>query len=85
MAILDDKDRQEQARKWARKIFVELKNVGNLNHDDIRSAASAIDDFLEAKEIQINNILPEPFKSTASADAKLYLLALVALRRSGTK
>lgn len=83
MAVLPDADRQEVARTWVRKIFVELAGTANMSHADIKAAVDATDQWADDNATAFNAALPLPFRSTATTAQKTLLLAYVILKRAG--
>lgn len=84
--------RREAARELAAKIFPPTVTA-TLNLDDLTAAVGSIDDTMDAlpgaltggQTIKQNFLsrLPEPFKSTATAQQKAVALVAWALKESG--
>lgn len=53
----------------------------NLSNSDIRAVVDATDDWIEANTAAFNNALPEPAKSTLTADQKEFLFLIIAQHR----
>ena len=83
MALLIEADRQDVARTWIGKVFVQLANTAGLAHNDVKSAVDAADQWVDDNQTGYNNALPLPFRTTATTAQKTLLLCYVALKRSG--
>ena len=75
----------DQIKQAFNKIVVEILKDGPmpLKKSDIKNAIKAADTWLTDNAASYNTALPQPFKGAASVSAKAFLLAFVALRRSG--
>lgn len=60
--------------------FVGPNLPANLNRDDIKAAANALDTFITDNLVAINNALPLPFRTTATQPQKLRLFKFVVAR-----
>lgn len=78
MAVLDS-----TARQAIRDILMRARNVGAVNKPDLRAAIDATDAWIDSNAASYNTALPEPFKSTATAQEKTILFCFVALKRAG--
>lgn len=88
-------DRDDAARRFALREFVEARSIAALSHADIQAAAVAVDDFFDATVVSLtltptqtilqnlNARLPEPFKSTATVAQKATLVSMVLMKRAG--
>lgn len=85
MAVMSDADRNKAARILGRKLY--NGTVANCNHADLLAAVMVIDDAMEAVPtglpnqaqsiaLNLNAILPDPFKATATQPQKATLLAV---------
>ncbi len=50
---------------------------------ELAAAVAATDDWIEANSAAFNAALPQPFRGAATVPQKVWLLALVAMRRAG--
>jgi hypothetical protein len=94
MALVDA-DRQDLSRKWAQKMFVDAGLTATMSYADVKAACDAFDAALDAVQstlafvttatllTNLNNILPAPFKTAATAGQKAVLLSYVLLKRGG--
>lgn len=82
MAVLSDSNRENIAREWIRKAFVDLKATANLDHLAIKAAVDAADAWADQNQSSFNTALPLPFRTTATVDQKTLLLCYVILKRS---
>lgn len=94
MALVDA-DRQDLSRKWVDRMFVATGNTATLSHADVKAAVDAFDTAVDATQsalgfsstatllTNLNNILPLPFRTTATAAQKAVLLSYVLLKRGG--
>lgn len=86
MAAMNDANKAKIARIFARRIY----NVAtsNLAHDNIVAAATALDNALEGLPaalpnamqsvvVNLNLVLPDPFKTTATIPQKSAFLAIL--------
>lgn len=71
----------QRAQVWAIMMEAGLVPAG-VEKSDFRAAVDDIDDFFDNNAIAINNALPNPYKTQASAAQKAALVGLVALRRA---
>lgn len=72
----------QKRRAWTKLVREHVLTLGpltGLTKPDLEAAADAVQAYLWAERAAINTALPEPFKSQASTDQKLALLAIVAL------
>lgn len=84
--------RREAARELARRLFSPQVTAG-FNLDDLMAAIGAIDDLMYALPGALNGTLtlkqnfvvalPEPFKSSSTAEQKALALAMWALKEVG--
>jgi hypothetical protein len=79
MAVLNT----DQRRKIWEKVMHEGHFPGDINKADLLAAIDAVDDFLEANIVAINNSFPLPYRTSASLSHKAILVGLIALRRAG--
>lgn len=80
MAVLPDADRRVL---WA-AFMTEISGVReqlSLTKDDLRAAADALDDFLEANVSAVNNAIPLPARTALTASQKARLLMFVIRQR----
>jgi PPE-repeat protein len=94
MALIDA-DRQDLSRKWIQQMFANLGVTANLTYADVKAACDAFDAALDATVTSLafvgtntllaslNNTLPAPFKTVATAAQKAVLLSYVLLKRGG--
>jgi hypothetical protein len=94
MALVDA-DRQDLSRKWAQRMFVDAGVTANMSYADVKAACDAFDTALDATVTSLafagtstllaalNNVLPVPFKTVATAGQKAVLLSYVLLKRGG--
>jgi hypothetical protein len=92
---LVDADRHDLSRKWVDRMFVTTGDTATLSHADIKAAVDAFDNALDGNQntlgfsntasllANLNNILPLPFRTTATAAQKAVLLSYVLLKRGG--
>jgi hypothetical protein len=92
---LIDADRQDLSRKWAQRMFVDAGATATMSYADVKAACDAFDAALDATVTSLaftgtntllaslNNILPAPFKTAATAAQKAVLLSYVLLKRGG--
>ena len=92
---ISELERQRASRGWGRKAFEEENQTATLNLNQIKAAVDAFDSALDSQQntlgfvnqatllANLNNLLPEPFKSTATPMQKALLLARVLLARAG--
>ncbi len=78
-----EQQRIEVMREWAKREFVEKRMTATLNTNDIKPAIDATDIWIENNQASFNAVLPEPFKSTATAEQKTLMFVYVAMKRSG--
>ena len=74
---------KETMRDFARQVFVGAGQTANVGSEDIEAAVTSIVSFIEDNTTAINNVLPEPFKSTATTAQKRHLVGLVAAKLAG--
>ena len=74
---------KETMRDFARQVFVGAGQTANVGSEDIEAAVTSIVSFIEDNMAAINNVLPEPFKSTATTAQKRHLVGLVAAKLAG--
>jgi hypothetical protein len=79
MAVLIDADR---VLVWA-SLMSDNTEACNITKADLRAAVNAIDDFLEANAVAINNTLPAAAKAGLSVAQKARLLSYVVRKRWG--
>lgn len=82
MALIDA-DRQDAARRWARRAFGELSQTASVDHDQVKAAVDAVDDWCEANQASFLAALPLGFKNGSTAAQKALLLAFVVMKRAG--
>lgn len=80
---LTDEELTEGMRHWVRKIFVEMGGTATMTTVDIKVAFAAVDAWVDDNQISYNSALPEPFKSTATAEQKAMLLCFVVMKQTG--
>ncbi len=90
---MTDADREIATRAMIQLMFVSAKITANMSFADVKAAISAIDDLLDvnvstltqAQTIpqNMNAVLPEPFKSTATLSQKALVGAYVFMKRGG--
>ncbi len=83
MAIMTEQQRTETMRTWVNKEFVEKQMLANLDTVEIKAAVDTTDTWIDNNEASFNTALPEPFKSTATAEQKTLMFDYVAMKRSG--
>ena len=74
----------EQVEEVRHDVGALLTGLGihtNMRKPAWRAAVEAIDSFLEANTVTVNNQFPEPFKSGASPKEKAMVVAYTALKR----
>jgi hypothetical protein len=87
MAALSTSERNRAARIWARRVYAEEGATAALSHANIAAAVAALDDAFEglptalpnqgqSVALNLNAVLPEPFKGTATTAQKSTLLAV---------
>lgn len=86
-------ERRIAARELATRMFANVGAVANMNLDDLAAAIGSIDDTMDAlpgalngaQTIKVNFVqrLPEPFKSTSTAQQKSIALMIWALKETG--
>lgn len=81
MAPLSPAARRELLFKVVKQI--EAEGACAMTKDEIIAGIAALDDFLEANALTLNNALPPPFKQQASAASKALALSAVAMARYG--
>lgn len=81
MAILPDKDRMAVWAEFMSDKSRAREALGNLSKQDLRAAADALDDFMNAHAADINAALPQPARSEMTVGDKARLLMLVVARR----
>ena len=74
---------KDTMRDFARQVFVGAGQTANVGSEDIEAAVTSIVSFIEDNTVAINNVLPEPFKGTATTAQKRHLIGLVAARLAG--
>lgn len=77
--LLTDSAKQRAWRKLVNEHVLPYGPLVGLTKPDLVAAADAVQAYLWANRAAINTALPEPFKSAATQDQKLALLAIVAL------
>lgn len=81
MAAMIDADRQDAARKWIHKAFLDLNATATLDTVAIKAAIDAADDWVDANAGSFNTALPAAFRTTATLAQKALLIAFVAMKR----
>ena len=79
MAVLDETNRFRTLARLMR----DKANPPGVDKTGLRAALDAADDWVEASSGAFDGALPEPYRSTATAEEKTTLLAYVAMRRAG--
>lgn len=80
---LTTQDQADAARALAGKMFQELSVTANMNHDDLQAAVAAADAWADSHAADYNAALPVPFRTTATAAQKAFLLAFLCMKRAG--
>ena len=81
MAAMSD---AERFACWAQIMRNEAAPGGGaITKPDLRAAVNAADDWVDAQTTLYNAVLPNPFKSLATAEEKAMLLMYVVARRFG--
>ncbi len=83
MAVLTKAERKKIASPWVRKVITELKQSKNLNFTDLEAAVQYTEDWIAANQANFVTGLPEPFKSSTNASAKILLFVYTAMKRGG--
>lgn len=78
--VLSNTDESEITRDYSTSEFDQKRQTANLNTENIKAAARAVDTFINNNLITLNNQLPEPFKTRATQKQKLLLLKFVVSR-----
>lgn len=68
---------------WRAMLDVDAGLGNTLTKPDLAAAVGAADDWADANATSYNSALPLPFRTTATAQQKAILLALVAMKRTG--
>lgn len=76
-------DAEGRRRTWAQLMrSADLGSV-SITKADLRAAVDATDDWIEANSASYNQALPQPARSSLTADQKTLVFVYVALRRRG--
>ena len=79
---LTEMERLAGAQTWAKRVFVKRNETAKVNASDIKAAFDAVDGWVDAAQASFNAALPEPFKSTATAEQKALMLVYVVMKRT---
>lgn len=76
-------DAEGRRRTWAQ--LMRSADLGSISitKADLRAAVDATDDWIEANSASYNQALPQPARSSLTADQKTLVFVYVALRRRG--
>ena len=83
MAPLTTQQRQEAARDFIQRIFVQLNREANLDTGEVLALIAGADDGLEASASTINTAIPQPVRTKASAELKAFAVGIAAFKRAG--
>lgn len=78
MAVLPDAKRIEIWADWMQQ---NTETCGAITKADLRAAVNAIDDFLVANAVAINNAFPQPARAELTNAQKARIVAYVATKR----
>ena len=81
MAVLTDEQRAEEWAAFMADISSAQEAFGALTKADIRAAVNALDDFMVASAVAVNNAIPQPARSELTTPQKARLLMRVVARR----
>jgi hypothetical protein len=79
MTLLDATARARTAAQWMRENITSC----SFTKTDLQAAVAAADQWVEDNTASYNTALPQPFRSSATADQKAWVLAYVLWRRIG--
>ncbi|MEV0616193.1 hypothetical protein AB0I81_22960 [Nonomuraea sp. NPDC050404] len=79
MALLDATGRARVAAQWMRENVISCA----FTKPDLVAAVAAADQWVEDNAVSYNQALPQPFRSSATAEQKIAILAYVLWRRIG--
>ena len=77
MAVLSSENRAEIHAEWMRLNDEAI----SITKADLRAAVDALDAFLEANAVAVNNAIPQPARGALSQRQKAWILARVIERR----
>ena len=80
---LTETERLAGARTWVKRVFVSRNETATVTASDVKAAFDAADGWIDSVQVSFNSALPEPFKSTATADQKALMLVFVVMKRAG--
>ncbi len=83
MAVLTRAERKKIASPWVRKVIRDLGQSKNLTVTDLEAAVQYTEDWIEANQASYVAGLPQPFKSSTDASAKILLFVYTAMKRGG--
>lgn len=79
MALLDATARARTVAQWMRENLTGCA----FTKPDLQAAVAATDQWVEDNTSSFNTALPQPFRSSATAEQKAWVLAFVLWRRIG--
>lgn len=79
---LTETERLRGARTWAKRVFVNRNQTATVTASEVKAAFDAADDWVDSVQASFNAALPEPFKSTATAEQKALMLVYVVMKRT---